>query len=84
MRKGLWGVVLLVGIIAAGMLLHSTTHDGEGKSSIAVPKVQVTEIGLARKVELTIVYDNDAYDPRLKTAWGARGIWTRAWGQSSA
>jgi len=32
--------------------------------------MQATEIGLAKKVELKTVYDNNAFDPQLKTAWG--------------
>lgn len=37
------------------------------------------EVGVDEKVALTIVYDNNPYDERLKTAWDSDAMltWTR-------
>lgn len=54
----------------AGVSWHGTTRYGETESTRAGPTTEATEIRLAKKVELKIVYDNNAFDPELKTAWG--------------
>jgi len=61
---------LLVGLALAAALWHGTTRDGETESTRAGPTTEPTQIGLTKKVELKIVYDNNAFDPELKTAWG--------------
>jgi 7,8-dihydropterin-6-yl-methyl-4-(beta-D-ribofuranosyl)aminobenzene 5'-phosphate synthase len=66
----LWATVVLVGLAVTAALLHSSIADGENRSRRSGPTVQPTKIGLAERVELKIVYDNNAFDPRLKTAWG--------------
>ena len=70
MRWALLVAVLLVGLTVAATLWHDATRDGENKSALAGAGMQATEIGLAEKVELKIAYDNNAFDPELKTAWG--------------
>jgi 7,8-dihydropterin-6-yl-methyl-4-(beta-D-ribofuranosyl)aminobenzene 5'-phosphate synthase len=70
MRRALLVAALLLGLTVAVALWHSTTHEGERRSSLAGSRTEATEIGLAKKVELKIVYDNNAFDPELKTAWG--------------
>jgi 7,8-dihydropterin-6-yl-methyl-4-(beta-D-ribofuranosyl)aminobenzene 5'-phosphate synthase len=70
MRWALLVAVLLVGLIVSAALWHDATRDGENKSALAGAGMQSTEIGLAKKVELKIVYDNNAFDPQLETAWG--------------
>jgi len=61
--------VLLVGLTVAAALWRSTTPEGE-RSILTGPTTEAAQIGLAKKLELKIVYDNNAFDPRLKTAWG--------------
>jgi len=61
---------LFVGLTVAAALWHGATRDGENKSALASPGMQSTKIGLAKKVELKIVYDNNIFNPELKTAWG--------------
>jgi 7,8-dihydropterin-6-yl-methyl-4-(beta-D-ribofuranosyl)aminobenzene 5'-phosphate synthase len=70
MRWALLVAVLLVGLTVAAALWHDDIRDGDNKSALAGARMQATEIGLAKKVELKIVYDNNAFDSRLKTAWG--------------
>jgi 7,8-dihydropterin-6-yl-methyl-4-(beta-D-ribofuranosyl)aminobenzene 5'-phosphate synthase len=70
MRWALLVAVLLVGLTLAAALWHSTTPEGESRNTLARLTTEATQIGLARKVELKIVYDNNAFDPELKTAWG--------------
>lgn len=70
MRWALLVAVLLVSLTVAVALWHDAIRDGDNKSALAGARMQATEIGLAKKVELKIVYDNNAFDSRLKTAWG--------------
>jgi 7,8-dihydropterin-6-yl-methyl-4-(beta-D-ribofuranosyl)aminobenzene 5'-phosphate synthase len=70
MKWALLVAVLLVGMTLAAALWHSTAPDGESRSTVAGPTTEATQIGLVKKVELKIVYDNNAFDPELKTAWG--------------
>jgi 7,8-dihydropterin-6-yl-methyl-4-(beta-D-ribofuranosyl)aminobenzene 5'-phosphate synthase len=70
MKRALLMAVLLLGLTVAVALRHSPTHEGGSRSSLAGSRTEATEIGLAKKVELKIVYDNNAFDPELKTAYG--------------
>jgi len=69
-RRALLVAVLLVGLTVAAALWHSASPEGESRSTFAGSTTEATQIGLAKKVELKIVYDNNAFDPELKTAWG--------------
>lgn len=50
-------------------VLSSISCSKEGESRVLVNSNGL-EIGIAEKVALTIVYDNNPYDERLETAWG--------------
>jgi 7,8-dihydropterin-6-yl-methyl-4-(beta-D-ribofuranosyl)aminobenzene 5'-phosphate synthase len=70
MRQAPLVAALLVGLIVAAALWHGISREGDSRSSLAGSRTEATEIGLVQKVELKIVYDNNGFDPRLKTAWG--------------
>jgi len=48
---------------------HLAEHRNKSPSN-AVTNLSEIEMGMAGDVRLTIVYDNNAYDERLETAWG--------------
>ena len=70
MRRALLVAVLLAGLTVAATLWHSTTREAESRSTPTGPTSEAAHIGVAKKVELKIVYDNNAFDPELKTTWG--------------
>jgi 7,8-dihydropterin-6-yl-methyl-4-(beta-D-ribofuranosyl)aminobenzene 5'-phosphate synthase len=70
MRRTVWATMLFIGLGIIAAFLHSSVADGENGSHRSGPTIEPTEIGFAERVELKIVYDNNAYDPRLETAWG--------------
>ena len=72
MRKKYLGIAVLVSIaltifFASLFFNIECPKKGEPEDFFASSRL---EIGIAEKVALTIVYDNNPYDERLKTAWG--------------
>ena len=83
-RYWLQGVIMvLMGLVYLGT--HRWAPDGSGViPARATPEQQATveptprpaatpaptPIGISGTVTITVVYDNNAYDPRLRTAWG--------------
>ena len=72
MRKKCLGIAVLVSIaltIFFASISPKIKRPKEGESEDIIASSRL-EIGIAEKVALTIVYDNNPYDERLKTAWG--------------
>lgn len=72
MRKKCLGIAVLVFIaltifFASLFLNFERPREGESEDLFVLSRL---EIGIAEKVALTIVYDNNPYDERLTTAWG--------------
>ncbi len=71
MRKKVLGIVVLVSIALiislASLSNMECLKEDEARDLIDSNRL---EIGIAEKVALTIVYDNNPYDERLKPAWG--------------
>lgn len=71
LRKGrLVAVVLSVLIVLTLTAYLYTSFKPRPQEPEAPSEAFLGEIGTAGKVKLTIVYDNNPYDQRLKTAWG--------------
>ena len=70
MRKAAIAIILLVAMASA----FAWQHIGARRGAPEIPSMSASTsreaIGYAGNVELTVVYDNNPYDPRLKAAWG--------------
>lgn len=70
MRGPLLVAVLLLGLSLGAALWRSTAPEVDRRGTLMDSTAGAAPIGLAKKLELKIVYDNNAFDLRLKTAWG--------------
>ena len=72
MNKKYLGIALLI----CGALIISSGFsflivEGPPKGELrGITASSILEVGVSEKVRLTIVYDNNPYDERLRTAWG--------------